>query len=89
VLAFAAELALPACGFLGFTLSSSKHFRKARERGGLASLVVRGLVFTWTFLMLNWAAVAGLYHFLSSGADLRRRLWSGEPGRIQRLSETG
>jgi cellulose synthase/poly-beta-1,6-N-acetylglucosamine synthase-like glycosyltransferase len=87
--AFAFELALPACAFLGFTLASSKHLRKARERGGLASLAARGLVLAWTFLMLNGAAVAGLYHFLASGPDLRRRLWSGEPPGMRGLSETG
>ncbi len=74
------EAALVVCSVLGFGVSRSVSLRSLRRGGRITSLLVRGFLFSWTFLAMNWAAVAGFYHFATRRSDLRRKLWREKRG---------
>ena len=33
------------------------------------------LLVPYTFVLMNWAAVVSLYHFLRSGTNIHRQVW--------------
>lgn len=37
------------------------------------------LLIPYTFVLMNWAAVVGLYHFLRGGDDLCKEIWMMPP----------
>jgi cellulose synthase/poly-beta-1,6-N-acetylglucosamine synthase-like glycosyltransferase len=84
--AVSAEAAFAAFCFAGFLVSRFDFLRRFRTRRGLVSLPLRGFLFAWTFLAMNGAAVAGLYHFLAARSDLIGKLWSAKR-RPKRASE--
>jgi hypothetical protein len=36
----------------------------------------RTILVPYTFVLMNWAAVVGLYHFLRQGRDLYKNVWA-------------
>ena len=48
----------------------------------------RAIQLPYTFVLMNWAAVVGLYHFLHQKDDACREVWtrySSQTGRSDRL----